>query len=93
MQPETTGKLGDFSKPATYVISVEGLVDEVWAERLAGMKIRAIKRKNLPPVTTLKGRLLDQAELFGVLNSLYNLRVTLMKVKRLNIQEAQKQGK
>ena len=60
-----------------YIIQVEGLLDEVWAERLGGMKLRTIRRKNLPPVTTLKGRLTDQAELLGVLNSLYNLRVTL----------------
>ena len=84
MQPESSGKPSDFSTPATYIIQVEGLLDEVWAERLAGMKLRTIKRENLPPVTTLKGRLTDQAELFGVLNSLYNLRATLMNVKRLN---------
>ena len=90
VQPESTGKRSDFSTPATYIIQIEGLLDEVWAERLAGMKLRAIERKNLPPVTTLKGRLSDQAELFGVLNSLYNLRVTLINVKRVNIQETQR---
>ena len=93
MQSESTGKPSIFSTPATYIIQVEGLLDEVWAERLAGMKLRTIKRKNLPPLTTLKGRLTDQAELLGVLNSLYNLRVTLKHVKRINIQGAQKQGK
>ena len=90
MQPESTGKPSDFSAPATYIIQVEGLLDEVWAERLAGMKLKTIKRENLPPVTTLKGRLTDQAELLGVLNSLYNLRVTLTNVKRINIQGVQK---
>ena len=89
MKPESTGKPSDFSTPATYIIQVEGLLDEVWAERLAGMKLRTIKRENLPPVTTLKGRLTDQAELLGVLNSLYNLRATPMNVKRLNIQGTQ----
>ena len=84
MHPESSGKPSDFSTPATYIIQVEGSLDEVWAERLAGMKLRTVKRENLPPVTTLQGRLTDQAELLGVLNSLYNLRATLMNVKRLS---------
>ena len=90
MQSESTEKSSDFSAPATYIIQVEGFLDEVWAERLAGMKLRTIKRENLPPVTTLKGRLTDQAELLGVLNSLYNLGITLTNVKRINIQGIQK---
>jgi hypothetical protein len=89
VQPESTGKPSDFSTPATYIIQVEGLLDESWAERLAGMTLRTIKRKNMSPVTTLKGRLADQAELLGVLNSLYNLRVTLIDIKRINIQGIQ----
>jgi hypothetical protein len=90
VQHESTDKPSIFSMPATYIIQVEGLLDEVWAERLAGMKLRATKRNNLPPLTTLKGRLTDQAELLGVLNSLYNLRLTLTNVKRINIQGIQK---
>ena len=85
MQSESTGKSSNFCTPATYSIHVEGLLDKSWSERLAGMNIETIKRKNLPPVTTLSGRLTDQAELLGVLNSLYNLRVTLIAFERLNI--------
>ena len=85
MQSESTGKPSNFCTPATYSIHVEGLLDKSWSERLAGMNIETIKRKNLPPVTTLSGRLTDQAELLGVLNSLYNLRVTLIRFERLNI--------
>ena len=57
-------------------------MDESWSERLAGMKLRTIKRENMPPVTTLSGRLKDQAELLGVLNALYNLHMTLVAVER-----------
>ena len=83
MQSESTGKSSNFSAPAAYSIQVEGLLDESWSERLAGMNIQTIKRKNLPPVTTLSGRLMDQAELLGVLNALYNLHITLVAVERL----------
>ena len=82
MQSESTGKPSNFCTPATYSIHVEGILDKSWSERLAGMTIKAIKRKNLPPVTMLSGRLPDQAELLAVLNALYNLRRTLMTVER-----------
>ena len=90
MQSESTGKPSNFCTPATYSIHVEGLLDRSWSERLAGMKIKTNERKNLPPVTILSGRLTDQAELLGVLNSLYNLGITLTNVKRINIQGIQK---
>ena len=85
MQSESTGKPSNFCTPATYSIHVEGLLDVSWSERLAGMNIKTIKRKNRPLMTTLSGRLKDQAELLGVLNSLYNLGITLTNVKRINI--------
>ena len=84
MQFESSGKPSNFCLPATYRIHVEGLLDDSWSERLAGMNISIVERENLPPVTTLSGWLKDQAELLGVLNALYNLRITLMTVKRLD---------
>jgi len=82
MQHESTGKYPKLSTPATYCIEVEGHLDESWSERLAGMNIKTTKRNNLPLVTILSGRLRDQAELLGVLNALYNLRLTLISVRR-----------
>jgi hypothetical protein len=76
--------------PATYIIDVEGLLDESWSERLAGMNVKTIKRNNLPLVTILSGRLTDQAELLGVLNTLYNLRLTLISVRRQDISSERK---
>ena len=84
MRSESNGKLNTFCKPAAYSIHVEGLMDESWSERFAGMKIKTNERKDLPPLTTLSGQLTDQAELLGVLNALYNLRITLMTVERLD---------
>ncbi len=59
--------------PATYRIEVEGHLAESWSDRLAGMRIATRKRADQTTVTTLIGRLRDQAELSGVLNSLYGL--------------------
>ena len=90
MQSEFTGKFNNFILPAIYSIEVEGLVDESWSERLAGMNIQTVKRINLPLVTILSGQLRDQAELLGVLNALYNLRLTLISIRRQDISSARK---
>ena len=60
---------------------MEGVLDEAWADRLAGMRITTRQRADQSTVTTLTGRLKDQAELQGVLNSLYELRLPVLSVK------------
>jgi len=70
--------------PATYRIEVEGHLNESWSYRLAGMGINTRKRADQTFVTTLIGRLRDQAELSGVLNSLYDLHLAILKVEVVN---------
>ena len=70
--------------PATYRIEVEGHLDESWSERLAGMHITSRKRSDQTTVTSLIVRLRDQAELSGVLNSLYDLHLSILKVEVVN---------
>jgi hypothetical protein len=70
--------------PATYHIEVEGHLNESWSDRLAGMHIATRKRADQTSVTTLIGRLRDQAELSGVLNSLYDLHQSILKVEVMN---------
>jgi hypothetical protein len=67
--------------PATYRIEVEGHLAESRSDRLAGMRITARKRLDQTTVTTLDGRLRDQAELSGVLNRLYDLHLSILKVE------------
>jgi hypothetical protein len=70
--------------PATYRIEVEGHLDASRSDRLAGMKITSRERADKTTVTTLIGRLRDQAELSGVLNSLYDLHLSILKVEVVN---------
>jgi hypothetical protein len=67
--------------PATYRIEVDGHLNESWSDRLAGMRITTRNRADQTSVTTLIGRLRDQAELSGVLNSLYELHLSILKVE------------
>jgi len=79
--PDTySGKGLKLWTPATYRIEVEGALDESWSDRLGGMQISARRRVDQSTVTTLTGRMKDQAELSGVLNSLYELHLPILKV-------------
>ena len=68
----------------TYRIEVEGHLAESWSDRLAGMHISSRVRSDQTTVSTLLGRLRDQAELLGVLNSLYGLHRSILKVEVVN---------
>ena len=74
---------------AEYRITVIGSLDKSWSARLGGLDI-----SNTEPVqgrekslVTLTGKIADQAALFGVLNALYNMRLPLVAVECLNVDE------
>jgi len=69
--------------PATYRIWVGGSLTADWSERLAGMSLRIRRRQDGAVVTRLEGELLDQAVLAGVINTLFELQVPLLAVKRV----------
>ena len=74
-----------FDIPATYHISVQGRIDPISSELLGGMTIRPPSVEASPPITTLEGELYDQAALAGVLNTLYEMHLTVISVERLEI--------
>jgi len=69
--------------PATYRIKVQGYLDESRSEFLGGMTITTACEEDEGVVTTLVGQLRDQAELSGVLNTLYELHLPILSVKCL----------
>jgi hypothetical protein len=71
-----------FDSPGNYRIRVLGSLDERWSGRLGGLSIETSSLTEQSPVTALGGRIRDQAELSGVLNSLYELHLTLLSVEK-----------
>ncbi len=69
--------------PATYRITVEGHLDESWSDRIGNMRITTSTRADKTTVTTLVGRTRDQAELTGVLNTLYELHLPILSVENI----------
>ncbi len=66
-------------QPANYRIKVSGSMPESWIDRMGGMRIVAASSAH----TTLEGWLPDQAALKGVLETLYELRLSIEEVKCL----------
>ncbi len=73
-----------FEGPATYRIVVKGGLEASLSDRLAGMRITSESRGEQKSVTTLVGRLLDQAQLSGVLNTLYEMHLPILSVDILD---------
>jgi hypothetical protein len=74
-----------FDGPAVYRIRVRGRVPTIWSGRLAGMTITVFSADTGPCVTSLVGKLSDQADLAGVFNTLYGLHLPVLSVECLNV--------
>ncbi|MEL4455763.1 hypothetical protein [Lutimonas vermicola] len=70
-----------FGNSGIYQITVMGDLDISWSSRLSGMQISLDKRIDGKDVYSLVGKLKDQAELIGIINTLYDLHLSLIEVK------------
>ena len=73
----------EFGGPATYRIVVKGELGEQWSDRLAGMLISLSRSEAGSPRATLFGPLRDQAQLNGVLETLYGLHLPILRVEKV----------
>jgi hypothetical protein len=73
--------------PATYRIRAQGELEDSRSNILAGMSITTSFQEDEGVVATLVGRLKDQAELSGVLNTLYEMHLPLLSVEILSDEE------
>jgi len=73
-----------FDRPGNYRIRVEGFLDKNWFERLDNVSISTAGQEDQRLVTVLTGLMRDQAELVGVVNTLYDLHLTLLSVEYID---------
>lgn len=73
----------DFVGPANYRIIVDGELEAGVSDYLAGMEIRLTRRRDGTVLTTLTGRLVDQAELNGVMNAIYEMHLPILVVEAM----------
>lgn len=82
-----------FEKPGIYHIRVIGSMGENLSKRLGGMSITTDDDHDFEKVTSLVGKMRDQAELSGVLNMLYEQHYTLLYVEFIRDMKAWNDGK
>ena len=73
----------EFGGPATYRIVVKGALEQHWSDRLAGLAITTTQQPGESPHTALVGLLRDQAQLNGVLETLYDLHLPIIRVEEI----------
>ena len=61
-----------------YEIKIQGELDEAWADWFHGMTIT-----NQGNMTTLRGKIIDQAALRGILSKIWDLNLTLIAVNAI----------
>lgn len=84
MDKKDKGQKPLITYPAEYQILIQGRLDIGWSDRLAGMSITTNGGKNLTPLTTLQGELVDQSALLGILNTLHDLGYAVLHLKYLS---------
>ena len=75
-----------FDGPATYRIIVKGRIDQLWSDDMGGMDIRIEGHQDETAITILSGQVRDQAELMGIMNSLYELHMTVLSVEHTAVE-------
>jgi len=71
----------NYAGPGRYRIEVQGELPAGWGERFGAMKVYSRGSERGDAVTVLQGCVADQAELSGILNTLYELHLTLLSVR------------
>ena len=72
-----------FDQTATYQIKVQGRLDERWTHWFDGMSIVFEQAKDGSTVTVLTGSVSDQAALYGLINRMRDLGLSLISVGRV----------
>ena len=73
-----------FSSPGEYRIEAEGYLSPDWAGRFGSMQVESTPSvEGDRALTIMQGRVHDQAELAGILSTLYELHLSLLSVQYL----------
>lgn len=90
MSKEVEGAASVFGCAAPYRIVVHGAIADSWRERLSGMKVNNSESSESTGILVLEGVLKDQADLSGLMETLYRLHLTIISVQRLRDQAESK---
>lgn len=71
---------------AGYQIVIQGVLSEESAERVGGLVLQNERGPHGGATTTLSASISDQAQLIGLLNALYELRLPILSVEMIRVE-------
>jgi len=71
----------NFSSSANFKIEVCGIIDKGMSDYFGGLTISHHITPDQVQISCLEGLVLDQAALIGILNALYDMRFTILKLE------------
>ena len=74
----------NFTRPAIYKIVAQGKIDYKLADRMLALQVNVEKGEGQKYYSTLIGKINDQAALSGILNTLYDMHITVISVQMLS---------
>jgi hypothetical protein len=80
---------GDSSQWPVYEIRVRGELDRDWQQWFNGLDVTPAAAGEQPSTTTLVGPVADQAALRGMLCKLWDLNLTLISLRRIDMDSEQ----
>ena len=85
-QPQNWKNLG-VGTPAIYRIRIKGYLDSSLSERLGGFQVTNSRMDDGTEISMLVGRIVDQANLTGIMNALAEMQMPVLEVKCLDTQD------
>ncbi|MBE0409636.1 MAG: hypothetical protein IBX69_07885 [Anaerolineales bacterium] len=70
-------------KAKKYQITVNGEIDPGWSDWLGCLSVRSFTTRNGKRLTLLTGTIPDQTALRGIMNSIWDLNLELVSIRRL----------
>lgn len=87
--PDNSPKNIEMLAPATYQIKLLGQLDESWSVWFEGMVVSLEKDAAGRSISVLKGTLVDQPALYGLLSRIRDMGLLLLSVERLDSESSQ----
>ena len=69
----------DFSSSANFIIEIDGKLDKSFSEIFNSFSI-SYKTLGDNTISSIRGKVIDQAQLIGIINTLYNMRFSIISV-------------
>ena len=70
-----------YTEPSVYQLTVEGKIDKIRVKEMTGMMVSELDNSRL---VTITGQVQDQSALNGLINTLYNMHLSVISIIKIS---------